>query len=240
MQHMEQVDKYLATEVQLGAMLGPFPTQPFSTCATSPLHTVPKRNSDSRRIVVDLSYPSPTSVNDGIPMDTYEGEPMQLQYKGIDDLIQRMVDLGQGCLLYKADLHRAYRQLRLCPADYFLTGLHWREQWYIDMSIPFGLRTSAMACQRTTDAVNFIFPYFLCNYLDDLAGAEKADTAQRAMDTLLALLNELGLEESVDKRCPPSPVMVFLGIVLNSTTMTMHIPQDKVEEIILLLHTWHT
>ena len=41
----------------------------------SPLNTVGKRDSEERRVIVDLSWPCGHSVNDGIPSDSYLGEP---------------------------------------------------------------------------------------------------------------------------------------------------------------------
>ena len=45
-----------------------------------------------------------------------------------------------------------------------------------------------------------MFPYFLSNYLDDLAGAEAPSEADQAMSTLLVLLQKLRLQESENKR----------------------------------------
>lgn len=235
------MDQYFDKEISYGAMLGPFEFSPFSVFTTSPLQTVSKKDSEARRVVVDLSFPPDHSVNSGIPKDTYEGQPSHLHYKGVDDLATRIVQLGSGCLLYKLDLHRAYRQLRLCPADYFLTGIYWKDSFYLDISIPFGLRTGALACQRTTDAVAYIFKtrgYQVYNYLDDFAGAEDQNTAQSAFQALLDLLNSLGLAESPEKRVTPCTVMDFLGITFNSVDMSMEIPVGKRQDIFNLLLQW--
>lgn len=231
----EHVSDYINTEVNLRAMLGPFCNKPLSLCATSPLHTVEKKGSAKRRVVLDLSHPDYGSVNLGIPTDTYEGSSLDLHYNGIDQLIHRILSLGPGCHLYKVDLHRAYRQLRLCPRDYSLTGIFWDGSYYIDIAIPFGLRTGAMACQRMTNALAHIFEYYVCNYLDDLAGAERPEDAVAALRALIALLEDLGLQESSEKRCEPDTVMSFLGIAIDTISMTMHIPQEKIEEIRVLL-----
>ena len=47
---------------------------PFSRhVGISPLSTRPKRGSEDRRVILDLSFPIGESVNDGIPKDTYMG-----------------------------------------------------------------------------------------------------------------------------------------------------------------------
>ena len=66
------VQAYIDTELSWNAIAGPFEYPPFSNdFVCSPLQTVPKRGSSTWRVVMDLSFPSGCSVNDGIPQDTY-------------------------------------------------------------------------------------------------------------------------------------------------------------------------
>ena len=70
----EQVTAYLAKEISLGRVAGPFHAMPFTNgFVVSPLNTVPKRDSDERHAIVDLSWPCGNSVNDGIPCDSFLG-----------------------------------------------------------------------------------------------------------------------------------------------------------------------
>jgi hypothetical protein len=81
-----------------------------------------------------------------------------------------------------------------------------------------GLRTGAMICQRLTTAVVFILEklgFDVCNYIDDLAGAEEEDKASEAFDALGLVLHEAGLEEGPEKACSPADVMDFLGIQID-------------------------
>ena len=85
------------------------------------LNSVPKQGSDERRFILDLSCPKGASVNDGICKDFYLGEPVNLTYPTVDDIAERIVQFGPGCL-FKRDLKRAYRQLPVDPYDYPLLG----------------------------------------------------------------------------------------------------------------------
>ena len=79
---------FLDAELSWNAIAGPFDYPPFSDdFVCSPLQTVPKRGSSTRRIVMDLSFPHGSSVNDGIPSDTYLGEHFKLRLPGIDRLV---------------------------------------------------------------------------------------------------------------------------------------------------------
>ena len=59
------VQKFLNKELQFDAILGPFRENPFNcNVFISPLNTVPKKDSEERRIILDLSYPKDNSIND--------------------------------------------------------------------------------------------------------------------------------------------------------------------------------
>ena len=82
--HETHVRQFIVTEVSLQATAGPFRANSFDcSLMISSLLTVPKKNSASHRIVMDLSFPVGCSVNDGIPKDTFLGEPFQLCLPGV-------------------------------------------------------------------------------------------------------------------------------------------------------------
>ena len=146
----------------------------------SPLNTVEKRDSEERRVIVDLSWPSGDSVNDGIPSDSYLGAPLSLRYPTIDDIVDAVVTLGRGCYLYKRDLRKAYRQFPVDPKDYPFLGYTWNKQFYFDTVLTMGLRSAAMACQRSTAAVAWVASQqgrVVFNYLDDFIGVSPVRVA---------------------------------------------------------------
>ena len=56
------------------ALLGPFKSNPFpNNLVISPLNSFPKKD-DKRRVILDLSYPRNSSINDFIEKDEYLGE----------------------------------------------------------------------------------------------------------------------------------------------------------------------
>ena len=121
-----------------------------------PLNTVGKRDSEERRVIVDLSWPCGHSVNDGIPSDSYLGEPLVLRYPTIDDIVDAVVALDHGCHLYKRDFQKVYRQFPVDSKDYPFLGYTWDKHFYFDTILTMRLRSTAMACQRSTSAVAWI------------------------------------------------------------------------------------
>ena len=57
-------------------------------------------------------------------------------------------------------------------------------------------------------------------------------------EELGALLKFLGPEESIDKCCPPSPIMTCLGVDLNTIALTLSVSLDCLSELDDLLHAW--
>ena len=106
------------------AIMGPYDKIPFSSASKvgiSPLSTRPKRDSQDRRVILDLSFPSGESVNDGMTKDHYLGFEAKLTFPKVDELALRIHQLGEGCLMFKVDLSRYFRQLPLDPANYLST-----------------------------------------------------------------------------------------------------------------------
>lgn len=229
------IDAFLATETHLGATCGPFSENPLAVnLTTSPLQIV-HSHSGKPRVVIDLSFPHGSSVNSGIPTDTYLGEPFTLRLPGVDALVSIIRQKGTGCHLFKKDLSRAYRQLRIDPRDFHFLGYVHHGSFYFDVAPPFGLRSSAMMCQRTTFAVTYMFQqlgYHCTNYINDFGGAEIPANSVAAFDALTDLLSSMGLQSSPDKDCPPSTNMVFLGIQLDTVAMTMSVTPDRLEELL--------
>ena len=150
--------------------------------------------------------PQGASVNSGIPRNALDGAPFKLRLPNPATLAAKILEYGHGCLHYKVDLSRACRQLRTDPLDWHFLMLQWEEQHFVDISIPFGLRHGASACQRTTEAISAIAKEEVgadtTPYIDDTIGAALPDSAwahyQHLLD-LLDLMAQLGLDAAPDK-----------------------------------------
>ena len=240
--YANELDKYIAKEVEVGTLLGPFDDNPFkSEIVISPLNTTEKKDSVERRVIMDLSFPHGNSVNDRIPKDEYLGEEYHLRFPSIDELVELVKEYGRGCALMKRDLKKAYKQILVDPGDWNFLGLKWNGKLYFDRTLPMGLRSSAMCCQRITNAVKYIFEqlgYKVVPYLDDLGSAAKWSDAKDTFDQLGDLLIQVGLTESVNKACEPSTKMLFLGVLFDTDKLTLKVSDERLDEIMMLLQEW--
>lgn len=239
----EHISKFIQKELQMGGLLGPFNFMPFDTWfQTSPLMTRPKKNSDKKRIIVDLSYPRGNSVNSGIVKGFYQGFELSFSLPSISDLGRMMIDAGRGSFIWSVDLARAYRQIRTCPLSMPLLGFLHKGSYYVDVCPSFGCRTSALACARTTAAVIWMLEQegvkAIC-YLDDFVGVAGSEVeAKRGYYLLLDILRRLGLEVSLDKCVPPARSLVWLGFLADAYCLEVTIPKDKLQEVINLCTLW--
>ena len=76
------------------------------------------------------------------------------------------------------------------------------------------------------------------NYLDDflIIGSTKEE-CRRGLVTLINLLHYLGFNVSWRKVVSPTQRITFLGIELDSSTMSLRLPEDKLNRLIDLVNT---
>ena len=104
-----------------------------------------------------------------------------------------------------------------------------------------GLRIACFIAQRISDALMFAYrqlQYEGVNYLDDLASAEIVARVWDAYRSLENLLRKLGIWEALSKSCEPTSIMIFLGILFNTLTMTLEITPDRLHDLMLELNSW--
>ena len=232
----EEVSEYFRKGVDSNALLGPFKNAPIKDLCFSPLMTVPKEVT-KRRVIVDFSFPPGKSINDGIPKDTYLEFEVDFSLPSVNSMVDRLNELGIGCLLYKRDLKGAFRQFSSDPGDFKFNGLFWDGVIYIDTRLAMGLRSAAYCCQSVTGMVARIAGerIFILVYLDDFGGAEKADKAHNSFEYIGWLLNHFGLEEAPEKAVAPTTRMDWLGISFDTIEWTMALKPGKLQELLLWL-----
>ena len=170
LQNDTHVSNYLQEELQHEAIIGPFMEPPFPI-HISPLMTRDKHDSIQKRTIMDLSWPKGLSINNGVDKDTYLSTHYLLNYPSIDNITASLCKLGPAAQLFKIDISRAFRQIKIDPGDIDLLGMKFQDQYFLDLSVPFGYRHGSKIFQRCTDSIRHImskngFPG-LYNYIDD-------------------------------------------------------------------------
>ena len=195
-EHPSVIDEYLATEVSLGRVAGPFASPPVPLLHVSSFGVIPKKGQRGKwRLIVDLSSPGGASVNDGINPDEFT-----LHNTTVDQFIRMVSQFGQGALMAKFDVEAAYRNIAIHPSDRFLLGMKWRSKIHVDLALPFHLRSAPYIFNCVAELVEWILvnnykvPDFL-HYLDDFITAGPPDSPQctQNLSTVLLVCDRLGL-----------------------------------------------
>ena len=233
LQHPSAVTEYLQKEVKLGAILGPFEEVPYHEFHCSPLLTRPK-DVDKRRVILNLSYPRTNSVNDRVTRDFFDGQQFLLKFPTVDNIIDQIKTTEGRVLLAKIDIARAFRNLRIDPADTFKFGLKWQNKYYLDVSAAFGWVHGSAAFQLTSDAISDAMRRkgrHIFAYIDDYILVSTEDSAYSHFEDLYDLISDLGLPINLDKKTPPTRRLTCLGISFDLDANTLSIGKNKLQEI---------
>ena len=229
-QHPEVVSSNLTKEIQLGRVAGPFDSSPIPDLQCHPVGVVPKKHSSEWRTIYHLSYPEGDSINDHIPKDPYA-----LQYVPVDDAIRILQSLGPGSFMAKTDLKSAFRLIPIHPADWHLLGIYWQSQYYVDLYLPFGLRSAPFLFNLLSEALEWILKNnyglkHVLHILDDFFIAEPSRLqCLSSFSTLLRVFMSVNAPVVASKTLGPSQVLEFMGIELDSTRMEARLPADKLQ-----------
>ena len=206
----------------------------------SPIGIIPKKNRPGKwRLIVDLSSPTGTSVNDGI-----DKELCSLSYTSVDTIAHKIAETGQGTMLAKMDIKQAYRMVPVHPADRCLLGMKWEGKVYVDKSLPFGLRSAPLIFTALADALAWVMKQrgvsFVDHYIDDFItlGRPRTDECKRNQRLMRGTCEAMGAPIEEEKSEGPSPSLVFLGIELDSIAMEMRLPPDKLRNLRDALAEW--
>ena len=151
-EHPSVIDEYLATEVPLGRVAGPFASPPVPLLHVSSFGVIPKKGQRGKwHLIVDLSSPGEASVNDGINPDEFT-----LHNTTVDQFIRMVSQFGQGALMAKFDVEAAYRNIAIHPSDRFLLGMKWRSKIHVDLALPFRLRSAPYIFNCVAELVEWI------------------------------------------------------------------------------------
>ena len=160
------VSEAISKELSRGHIAGPFTSPPFPNLHCSPLGCVPKKDG-SYRLIIDLSSPPGRSVNEKIPKDSFS-----VVFAKFDDAVELLRSLGPGALMGKIDIKHAFRIFPVRLADIELLGTFWQGFYFVELCLPFVLRSSVFIFNSFADASAWILRnnyliHILTHYLDD-------------------------------------------------------------------------
>lgn len=123
-EHPDRLDQKLIRQIQAGRVVGPFSEPPLPNLRISPLGVIPKIAQGEFRMIHHLSFPFGawliTLSHESFVQNTTLRSIMQLHLSNV----------------------QAYRIILIHPSDYYLLGMQWEGNFYVDSSLPMGCASS--------------------------------------------------------------------------------------------------
>ena len=240
--HSDVVHEYILGEVERGRMIGPLARELWEGCQISRIGVIPKGHTPGRwRLITDLSSPENASVNDDIP-----SELCSLHYTSVERVATAAMRLGCGTLLAKLDVKSAYRLIPVHPSDRPLLGIEWAGAWFVDATLPFGLRSAPKIFNAVADALEWILRRqgvrYVDHYLDDfiLYGPPNSDICTTQLRVTINMCRRLGVPLATEKLEGPTDRLTFLGIEVDTKAGILRLPRDKLARTKVALRAWET
>lgn len=211
---------------------------PFTPRKLNALGAVSKGPGKWRRIT-DLSKPEGSQLNSFT-------DPVRFQFASVDDAVY-IIRRYKHIRLAKFDIRNAFRHVPIRPEHWDLQGFEWSGKLYIDLRMCFGLSIAPYVFWRISNyiakvatahyGIKYVVPYmddFLIISVGDLE-ANAVTNANRDYNNFRRCLTDLGFGINEAKVVPPSQVVTFLGIVIDTVQHNLSIPPERLSDMLLLL-----
>jgi len=167
----------------------------------------------------------------------------------VDDAYAFVNQSGPRTLLSKIDLKDAFRLIPVHPADWNLLAIYWKQQFFVDTCLPFGLRSAPCLFNRFTNTIhwtlenNYNIPHIL-HFLDDFLTARPTDsnTCAANLHTMLTFCDKINAPIKLLKVEGSTTCLTFLGIQIDTISMEASITSERKQSLLnklRLLHTCH-
>ena len=230
-----KVTDAVADWISKGFAYGPIPLSEVPRGAKfSGIMTRPKPNG-SVRIILNLSAPKGSSVNDGI-----DSSEFPTVMSSTTKWLQALHRAGRGCLMAKVDWADAYKHLAVRLEDTELQYFTWLGMAFKELSLVFGCASSAGLFDRLAKVVLAIVvfragidPVLVIQHLDDCcaAGPKNSQVLAKFDQVFMEVANELGLRlaprDDPEKSFAPGTQGVILGVYYDTVAWTWAIPHSK-------------
>ena len=181
------------------------------------------------------------SGSDAPPVNEYCNEICErFVYKSLDDVCDL---LHESMWLCSTDISDAYRGLHIYYGDRKYQGLKWDlgdgrgERTFIDARLCFGMASGPYVFNAISEFIvrcMFRKGYkYVVNYLDDFLIMEiNRDKCIESQLKLFRVIRHLGFSLSFKKISPVSKKVVFLGIEIDSVSMRLTLPDEKMSGLL--------
>ena len=184
------------------------------------------------RPITDCSQPDNININ--MYMDT---TCEKFHYKTVDTVVGMLHPMDHGAV---TDISEAYRTIHVIPSQRRFQGFRWDTghgmNYHEDLRLCFGLKSAPYCFTKFSDFVVKCCSKFgvhrCVNYLDDFAVlGDSYEDCMESQTILRCMCVNLGFKIEASKSTDPSQSFKYLGIIIDSVSMTVSIGQDKLARV---------
>jgi hypothetical protein len=139
--------------------------------------------------------------------------------------------MGRGCLLSKFDINEAFRYIRVKMDQQYCLGMRFNGLYYYERCLPFGLKSAPALFELFATAINQFIRNagvaYIYHYMDDFICVSTPRSALQDYDITMQMFKQLNISLSVDKLQAPTTRIEFLGLIIDSDTMQIQLPTNK-------------
>ena len=145
--------------------------------------------------------------------------------------------LKQGDFMAKIDLKDAYFAVPISGTDKKYVRCRWKDQIYQFNCLPFGLSCAPWVFTKITKVVATVLRGIgmrLIVYINDILNMAQSETMLRdhVKGVIIYLLENLGFVINLPKSLlEPQQRIDFLGFLVNSLSMELELPGEKIKNI---------
>ena len=241
---MNFISSYIKSEVGAGRYAGPF-TQAglealIGSFCTSPLGLVPK-GSSSFRLIQDLSFPrdpsSVASINSQINSNDFP-----TAWGTFDITSSLILSLPEGCMAATFDISAAYRITPVRPDQQWALVVHWKDDFFVDRALPFGLASSAGIFGWVADLLVDLYVHSgqfgpLVKWVDDFFAVRLPHQSWTETD-FTSHTAMFGVPWSLKKLRALNVIQWYIGFDWDLTTKSVSLPEEKKNSILTLITLW--
>ena len=187
----------------------------------SPIFDVAKKNSEDRRVILNLKILNSYILKTSFKLEGYE-------------VIKNMIRPGD--YFVSIDLRDAYLMLTMHPEFWHYLCFDWLDTRWFYRCMPFGLTSSPRIFTKIFKSVLIFLRkrgLRVSAWFDDIfLAASSIPLILEHLNFTLITLNSLGfLPHSEKSMLKPSQSILHLGFIWNSVDFTLAVPSDKVKEL---------
>ena len=136
----------------------------------------------------------------------------------VHDIVVGIIQRERGFVMEKFDVQNAYSIVPVHTEVRQLLRMKWRGAFYVDMVLPFGVRSAPYIFTCIADLVEWVVKRnndvtFLMHYLDDFhtLGSPGSSVCQHNLDRSIDCFSKLGIPLHPDKQEGPSTCLTIPG-----------------------------